>query len=82
MSLLQIRTIQSHDIEDNWNSLPDFVPACGEIIFYDKDDSHTYVRYKVGDGVSSLRQLEFLMSIPAEGTIVMDAGRIPAVAEG
>ena len=29
------RIIHMHDIETNWNQIPEFIPKCGELIVYD-----------------------------------------------
>lgn len=74
---LPIRVIQSHDTKENWDKLESFVPASGEVIIYDPDDSINITRYKIGDGVTKLSNLPMFTGIPVTGTTVfLDAGRI------
>lgn len=54
------RAIQKHDIEAHWNLATNFVPMAGEIIIYDKDSTHNYVRVKVGDGETVVTALPFV----------------------
>lgn len=53
------RIVHKHDIETNWNKATNFIPLIGEIIVYDKDASHDYERFKIGDGVTKVTQLPF-----------------------
>jgi hypothetical protein len=47
------RIQNKHDVEANWIVAGNngFIPLAGELIIYDKDDSHDYRRFKFGDGV-------------------------------
>lgn len=56
---LKSRSIQKHDVEANWLQATGFVPYAGEIIVYDKDEAHDYVRFKIGDGNSNVNDLPF-----------------------
>ena len=56
---LKTRIILKHDTEANWNKAVNFIPKAGEIIIYDKDNSHTEVRFKLGDGVTNVNSLPF-----------------------
>ena len=55
-----IKTIiqQRHDTEANWNTSV-YKPLAGEIIIYDVDNTHTYERLKIGDGVNYPKDLPF-----------------------
>ena len=53
------RIVHTHDTEDNWNKLSQFVPKRGEIIVYDADYTYTYERFKIGDGTTLLINLPF-----------------------
>lgn len=53
------RAIQKHDVEANWLKADNFKPMQGEIIIYDKDETHNYERIKIGDGVSNVNDLPF-----------------------
>lgn len=62
--LVSAKLIHSHDTEANWNAnKPDFVPEQGEFIVYDKDETHPFERYKIGDGSTSLKNLPFANTI-------------------
>lgn len=55
------RIIHKHDTEANWNGLKaaTFIPKRGEIIIYDIDSTHTYERFKIGDGEKTVIALPF-----------------------
>lgn len=83
MNTLNLRIINTHDTEDNWNNKTTFVPKAGEIIVYDVDKSHTYERFKIGDGTSTITNLPFVIDKTIESVfniqnsiIYADAGRI------
>ena len=80
---LNLRVIHTHDVEENWLKLLDFVPNSGELIVYDADTSHLYERFKIGDGVTNLHQLPFTteavmysMFSVTDNIGYLDAGRI------
>jgi hypothetical protein len=56
---MKARVSQLHQTEAAWSRRPDFIPLAGEIIVFDADKQHRYVRLKIGDGV-----------IQADGTII------------
>jgi hypothetical protein len=55
------RLILKHDIESNWNRAETFIPKQGEIIIYDIDNSYSYERFKIGDGVTTVGNLPFYL---------------------
>lgn len=55
------RIINKHDIEVNWNSNPNFIPLQGEIIFYDIDENYNFERFKIGDGITNIINLPFVI---------------------
>ena len=57
--VVKTRIQQKHDIEANWNKATNFIPLKGEMIVYDVDDTHSYERYKLGDGVTVVTELPF-----------------------
>lgn len=57
---LNTRIQQKHDIEANWLKAVNFIPKVGEVIVYDIDETHTTPRMKIGDGVKSINELEFM----------------------
>ena len=48
------------DVEANWLLVPNFVPLAGELIIYSPDGTHGYCRLKVGDGSTSISNLQFI----------------------
>lgn len=60
--LINSRIQHKHDIEANWQKAENFSPKDGELIIYDVDESHDYIRAKVGDGNTNVNLLPFLIS--------------------
>ena len=58
MNKVNTRIQQKHDIQANWITST-IVPLEGEIIIYDADDSHSYERFKIGDGTTPVNDLPF-----------------------
>ena len=58
---MNTRIQHKHDTEANWNKAVNFIPKIGEIIIYDIDDNYNYSRFKIGDGVRVINDLEFLL---------------------
>ena len=56
---LNTRIVHKHDIEENWLKATNFCPKQGEIIVYDKDNTHNYERFKIGDGSTLVSALPF-----------------------
>lgn len=63
------RVILKHDTEAHWNSANNFIPLAGEVIIYDADDTHSYLRYKRGDGTTVAKNLPFEPYIHLDGQI-------------
>lgn len=61
------RVVHKHDTEANWLKATNFYPKQGEIIVYDKDDTHGYERLKVGDGTTLVSHLPFVDDSAKEG---------------
>lgn len=57
--LNNIRVINKHDTEANWIKATGFIPKQGELIVYDKDSTHSYERFKIGDGSTVVSSLPF-----------------------
>lgn len=57
------RSIQKHDIEENWKKAVNFIPMAAEIIIYDRDENYNYERLKIGDGVTLVNELSFYNEI-------------------
>lgn len=57
---INARFQNKHDIEANWLTLENFIPMQGEIIVYDVDSSHNFIRVKVGDGSNNINNLPFI----------------------
>ena len=75
---INARIIHKHDTEANWNLATNFTPKQGEIVVYDVDDTYTYERFKIGDGVTNVTSLPFVTSIGISGA---SAGQIIKVKE-
>lgn len=56
---IKSRIIFKHDTEANWKLAKNFIPKAGELIIYDKDSSHSYDRFKIGDGKTKVNDLSF-----------------------
>lgn len=54
------RIMHKHDIEANWLVATNFVPFEGELIVYDPDNTYTYSRFKIGDGITNVNNLPFM----------------------
>lgn len=59
---IQSRIIHKHDIEENWNKATNFIPKQGELIIYDIDSNYSYERFKIGDGITSIISLPFILN--------------------
>ena len=72
------RIVHKHDIEANWNKATGFTPLQGEIIVYDKDDTYNYERIKIGDGITKVINLPFILDSVDEMVedVVADLGAI------
>lgn len=81
-SNMKARISQLHKTEAEWNKLPDFVPLSGELIIFDPDRKHRYSRVKIGDGVTKLQNLLFLIDPAIDEFLenhcdkIIDAGRV------
>lgn len=70
---IDVRLIHTHGTEAEWATKSSFVPAKGELIVYDADETHTYARHKIGDGVTKLIDLPFLNKLtPGRGIEITD----------
>ena len=54
------RIVLKNDTEANWNKATNFIPKKGEIVIYNTDSSHTYTRFKIGDGTTTVINLPFV----------------------
>lgn len=57
------RIVHKHDTEENWLKASNFTPKQGEFIVYDVDSTHTYQRFKIGDGVTNVNDLPFVTDL-------------------
>lgn len=57
---INARIITKHDTEANWSKAITFVPREGEIVIYEPDNFNTVSRFKVGDGITILKNLPFI----------------------
>ena len=88
MTSLNWRIIHTHDVEENWNKCDTFIPKAGEVIVYDIDATHAYERFKIGDGVKTIKDLPFTIENVIEKIfnihnemIYADGGRIATYEE-
>lgn len=73
---ISTRIVHKHDLEVNWLKATNFVPMQGELIIYDievdaagnalelpsnRTTPYTYARIKVGDGITSVGTLPFIL---------------------
>ena len=89
---MKARISQLHKTEAEWAKLSNFIPLAGEIIIYDADNQHRYVRLKIGDGVvqddgtivgTKLKELPFFIDSTIDAHFqnrryedIIDGGRI------
>jgi hypothetical protein len=52
------KSIHKHELEVDWEK-SSYIPSKGEIVFYDPDETHDYVRQKNGDGIHFVKDLPF-----------------------
>jgi hypothetical protein len=71
---IKTRIVNKHAIESDWLKAVNFIPLKGELIVYDPDDTYSYSRFKIGDGVSNVNDLPFTDGFGGAG--VIDAGSI------
>lgn len=83
MKSLNARIVHTHDTAEKWDSLENFVPRKGEIIIYDPDNSYSYARMKIGDGITVVKDLPFANSGSSDpifevdgNNVYLDGGRI------
>ena len=58
---INARLIQKNGLESEWNLATNFIPMKGEIIVYNPDDNYNYARFKIGDGITLVNDLPFLI---------------------
>lgn len=63
-----VKQQQTHDVEANWNKAINFIPLKGEIIIYDPDENFDYSRFKIGDGETFVKDLNFVSPTLIEGS--------------
>lgn len=55
------RILHKHDTEENWNKAVNFIPKISELIIYDADDACAFPRIKIGNGVTKVTELPFVL---------------------
>ena len=58
---IKTRIIHKHAQEADWIKATGFTPKQAELIVYDPDDAHPYSRCKIGDGVTNINDLDFVL---------------------
>ena len=86
---ISTRIIHKHDTEANWNKATNFIPKEGELIVYDKDQNHSQIRLKMGDGTTKVNDLPFSIDeiligtteeiTPSQVKAMMDEGKSFAI---
>lgn len=77
---IKARIVNKHDVESAWNASnvkDTFIPKQGELIIYDKDDTHPYERVKVGDGNTAVGSLPFItdnITVDTSGLAKLNGG--------
>ena len=59
---LKTHVINKHETEADWSAATGFIPLEGELIVYMPDGNHSYSRLKVGDGVTNVNALPFIVA--------------------
>lgn len=72
----KVRVINKYDTLENWNKAVNFTPLPGEIIVYAADEEHENVRFKIGDGVNGVNDLEFINEPIADDEIDAVCGQV------
>lgn len=82
---MKARISQLHNTEAGWRKWLNWIPEAGELVVYDPDESHSYARIKVGDGIHRLSELGFFIDSAVAELIKqvqfadnIDGGRIKA----
>ena len=76
---IKTRIVHKHDTEANWLLATNFKPKQAELIVYDKDATHPYERFKIGDGATLVSALPFLPD-PTQGEYTVTASSTNGVA--
>ena len=53
------RIINKHETQEDWEKAVNFQPLQAEIIIYDSTDKNVPSRFKIGDGMTFLKDLPF-----------------------
>ena len=56
----KVRVFLKNAKEDEWNKVNNFIPANGELIIYNPDETHSSHRFKIGDGTHLVKDLPFM----------------------
>jgi hypothetical protein len=80
---MKARISQLHMTEAEWLKHSTLIPEPGEFIVYDPDSKHPHARIKVGDGIRTLRELDFFIDSAVDSILsqirfedCIDGGRI------
>lgn len=59
--IYNLKSVPFHATAAEWELAPlnAYVPKQGEIVVYDKDENHDYIRIKIGDGINNPNGLDF-----------------------
>lgn len=75
--IINSRIQNKHDTQANWDKATNFIPKTGEIIIYDPDENYNYSRFKIGDGIRTINNLEFLLSFSGDYDDLINTPALP-----
>ena len=67
-----LKSIPFHATEAEWLEI-NYVPKQAEIILYDIDQEHNYLRFKIGDGLNQVKSLPFSIMSKAETEVYINS---------
>lgn len=80
---MKARVSHLHKKEKDWSKFASWTPEAGEFIIYDPDENFDYARLKVGDGIRTLKELDFFILTAVNAILddhkyntIIDSGRI------
>jgi hypothetical protein len=61
LNINDARIALKHAPQEVWENTKNFIPYKSEMIVYDIDEIHDYPRFKLGDGVTNINDLPFVL---------------------
>ena len=75
-TIVKTRIQNKRNTEADWLDQASFIPLAGELIIYEADSTHTYARFKIGDGRTAVNDLPF-----ADKTFSLGANQVTGLAQ-